>query len=232
MQRNASTDELYFVTLTVVNWIDVFTPPPVQASRLNPNKCKRLAYINHLSGKEIFRIFITMQRNASTDELYFVTLTVVDWIDVFTRRYYNDFIIENLAWRQQKAKLNIYAYVIMTNHIHMVANVTDGSLGDVLGRFKSFTSKELYKMIAANTQESRREWMLKAFDRAGKYNPLNENHQFWQNGNYPVVLYTPAVIEQKIDYIHENPVRAGFVGSAHEYWYSSANPESPLKIIW
>ncbi|MDB5088229.1 MAG: Transposase like protein [Mucilaginibacter sp.] len=136
----------------------------------------------------------------------------------FTRRYYNDFIIENLAWCQQNANLNIYTYVIMTNHIHLVANVTDGSLGDVLGRFKSYTSKELYKMIAGNTQESRRDWMLKAFDRAGKHNPLNEKHQLWQNGNYPVVLYTPAVIEQKIDYTHENPVRAGFVGSAHEYW--------------
>ena len=173
-----------------------------------------------------------MQRNASTGELYFVTLTVVDRIAIFTRRYYSDFIIENLAWCQQKANLNIYAYVIMTNHIHLVANVTDGSLGDVLGRFKSYTSKQLYYMIAGNVQESRREWMLKAFERAGKYNPLNENHQFWQNGNYPVVLYTPAVIEQKMDYIHENTVSAGFVGSAHEYWYSSANPESPLKVIW
>jgi len=120
----------------------------------------------------------------------------------------------------------------MTNHIHLVANVPDGSLGNVLGRFKSYTSKRLYEMIAGNVQESRRDWILKAFDYAGKYNPLNEGHQFWQNGNYPVVLFTPAVIEQKIDYIHENPVRAGFVGAAHEYWYSSANPESPLKVIW
>jgi len=87
-------------------------------------------------------------------------------------------------------------------------------------------------MIANNQQESRRGWMVKAFELAGKYNPLNEKHQFWQNGNYPVLLYSPAVIEQKIDYIHENPVKAGFVGSAHEYWYSSANPESPLKIIY
>ena len=173
-----------------------------------------------------------MSRNASTDELYFVTLTVIDWIDVFTRRQYNDFIIENLAWNQQHRKLNIYAYVIMANHIHMIANVTDGSLGDVLGLFKTYTSKELFKMIANNTQESRRDWMIKAFERAGKYNHLNEHHQFWQNGNYPVLLYSPAVIEQKIDYTHENPVRAGFVGSAHEYWYSSANPESPLKIIY
>ena len=80
--------------------------------------------------------------------------------------------------------------------------------------------------------ESRRDWMIKAFERAGKYNPLNEGHQFWQNGNYPVSLYSPAVIDQKIDYVHENPVRAGFVGSSHEYWYSSANPESPLKVLY
>jgi putative transposase len=173
-----------------------------------------------------------MSRNASTDELYFVTLTVTNWIDVFTRRLYNDFIIENLAWNQNHNNLNIYAYVIMTNHIHMVANVTDGSLGDVLGRFKTYTSKELFKMIVNNEQESRRDWMIKSFEHAGKYNPLNTNHQFWQNGNYPVLLYSPAVIDQKIDYIHENPVRAGFVGAAHEFWYSSANPESPLKIIY
>jgi len=172
-----------------------------------------------------------MSRNASTDELYFVTLTVTNWIDVFTRRIYNDLIIENLTWCQQNKKLNIYAYVIMTNHIHLVANVTEGSLGDVLRDFKTYTSKELFKMIANNSQESRREWMLKAFEKAGINNSYNKNHQFWQNGNYPVVLFTPAVIDQKIDYIHNNPVRAGFVGSAHEFWYSSANSESPLKVI-
>lgn len=173
-----------------------------------------------------------MSRTASTDELYFVTLTVTDWIDVFTRRQYCDFIIDNLAWNQKHKKLNIYAYVIMTNHIHMVASVTDGLLGDVFGQFKTYTSKQLYKMIVENPQESRKEWMIKAFNRAGKYNPLNTNHQFWQNGDYPVLLYTSAVIQQKIDYIHDNPVVAGFVGSAHEFWYSSANPESPLKIIY
>jgi len=153
-----------------------------------------------------------MSRNASTDELYFVTLTVVDWIDVFTRRYYSDFIIENLRHCQQNKRLNVYAYIIMTNHIHMIANVTDGSLGDVLGHFKTYTSKKLFEMISNNTQESRRDWMLKAFTDAGKYNPLNKQHQFWQNGNYPV--------------------RAGFVGSAHEYWYSSANLEDPLRVFY
>jgi putative transposase len=173
-----------------------------------------------------------MSRTAPTDELYFVTLTVVDWIDVCTRRIYNELIIENLAYCQKHKGLNIYAYVIMTNHIHLVANVEGGSLGDVLRDFKTYTSKELIKLIADNVAESRRDWMLKAFERAGRLNPLNKDHQFWQNGNYPVLLYSNAVIEQKIDYILENPVKAGFVGSAHEYWYSSANLESPLKVIY
>src|ERR1700743_3217480 len=163
-----------------------------------------------------------MSRNASPDELYFVTLTVVDWIDVFTRRLYNDFIIENLIYCQQNKNLNIYAYVIMPNHIHIVANVTDGSLGDVLGHFKTYTSKRLFEMVRDNALESRRNWMIKAFEKAGKFNNANERHQFWQNGNYPVVLFTPAAIDQKIDYIHENPVRGGFVGSAHEFWDSTA----------
>jgi putative transposase len=172
-----------------------------------------------------------MPRTASTNDLYFVTLTVVNWIDIFTRRIYSDVVINGLAYCQQHKKLNIYAYVIMTNHVHMVANVEEGSLSDVLRDLKTYTSKELFKLISNNPQESRREWLVRAFEKAGKDNPLNKAHQLWQNGNYPVLLYSSAVMDQKIDYIHENPVKAGFVGSAHEYWYSSANPESPLKVI-
>lgn len=172
-----------------------------------------------------------MSRTAPTDQLYFVTLTIVDWIDLFTRRLYNECIVENLAYCQQHKKLNIYAYVLMTNHLHMIANVEGGKLSDVLRDFKTFTSKQLYQLININAQESRKDWLLKAFERAGKHNPQNKQHQLWQNGNYPVLLYTLEVIQQKIDYIHNNPVKAGFVGSAHEYWYSSANEESPLKVI-
>ncbi|SDF06094.1 Transposase IS200 like [Mucilaginibacter pineti] len=84
-----------------------------------------------------------MRRTAVTDELYFVTLTVTDWIDVFTRRIYSDFIIENLNYCQQNKKLNIYAYVLMTNHLHLIANAEDGSLSNILRDFKTYTSKGL-----------------------------------------------------------------------------------------
>ena len=129
-----------------------------------------------------------MPRTASTDEPYFVTLTVVNWIDIFTRRIYSDMMIKGMAYCQQHKNLNIYAYVIMTNHVHMVANVEEGSLSDVLRDLKTYTSKELFKLISNNPQERRREWLVRAFQNAGKNNPLNKAHQLWQNGNYPVIL--------------------------------------------
>ena len=172
-----------------------------------------------------------MKRKTYSNELYFVTLTVVDWVDVFIRRLYSDFIIDNLKYCQDKKNLDIFAYVIMTNHIHMIARSTKNPLSDVLRDFKTFTSKEIYKLIKDQQQESRKNWMLPIFDRHGRENPVNKGHQFWQNGNHPIVLYSNSVIDQKVNYIHENPVKAGFVSEAHEYYYSSAHPESPLKVM-
>jgi putative transposase len=81
-----------------------------------------------------------MSRSAATDHLYFVTLTVTDWVDIFTRRIYSDLVIQNLQYCQQHKKLNIYAYVLMTNHLHLVANVEEGILSDVLRDFKTYLS--------------------------------------------------------------------------------------------
>ena len=72
---------------------------------------------------------------------------------------------------------------------------------------------------------------MNAFKKAGKKNPLNENYQVWQNFNYPTLLETPYMIDQKTEYIHMNPVVAGFVGEPYGYYYSSANLNSPLETI-
>jgi len=86
-------------------------------------------------------------------------------------------------------------------------------------------------MIEGNPKESRRKWMCAIFKKAGQQNPLNLHHQFWQNENYPVALGSNEMIDQKIDYIHQNPVKAGFVNEAQDYLYSSASPLSPIKVI-
>ena len=173
-----------------------------------------------------------MSKTASQpDELYFITMTIVDWIDIFTRRIYFDFIIDNLEYCQKNKGLEIYEYVIMTNHIHMICKGKGIPLSDILRDFKSFTSKELIKLIKDNPKESRQKWILNAFKKAGQKNPLNEQYQVWQNFNYPTFLDSTYLMDQKADYIHMNPVVAGFVHEPYEYFYSSANPNGPLKTL-
>ncbi len=173
-----------------------------------------------------------MSKTASQpNELYFVTLTVVDWIDIFTRTLYFDFIIENLNFCQCKKNLEVYEYVIMTNHIHMICLGRDKPLSDILRDFKTFTAKGMIELIKNNEKESRKKWMLPAFRKHGKENPMNKTYQFWQNMNSPTLLYYNKIIDQKAEYIHQNPVKAGFVEEPFDWYYSSAHPNSPLKTF-
>lgn len=172
-----------------------------------------------------------MRRTATSDDLYFITLTVVDWVDIFTRQLYKDYLVDNLAYCQKNKGLEIFAYVIMTNHLHLVAQAQK-NMSDWLRDFKSYTSKGLYRLIETNEEESRREWMLDIFKQQGKANDLNKEFQVWQNGSHPTCLsrHYISMIQQKINYMHDNPIRAGFVPEAYMYTYSSANPLSPLKM--
>ena len=103
-------------------------------------------------------------RKAFAGEIYFVTLTVVGWVDVFTRKSYCDILIKNLRYCQLNEGLEIYAYVIMSNHIHLIVKrESEKELTELLGRFKSFTAKEIIKAIEENPQESRKEWLLHLF---------------------------------------------------------------------
>ncbi len=132
-------------------------------------------------------------------------------------------LVESLRYCQAEKGLLIHAWVIMTNHVHLVASVKEGSsLVDVVRDFKKHTSKEIIKAITANPQESRKEWMIAIFTKAGAYNPNNKDFQFWRQDNKPIELFSNEVIDQKIDYIHNNPVEAGFVSEPEHWIYGSA----------
>lgn len=170
-------------------------------------------------------------RKTTPDDLYFVTLIVVDWINLFDRQVYKNIIVDNLNYCVEKEGLDIYAYVIMSNHLHMVCRRRDKDLKELLGRFKSYTSKELLKEIESNNQESRKEWLLDLFQKAAKRNKQYSKYHLWQYTDHPVELYSNAVIDQKIEYIHQNPVRADIVTEPQYYKYSSANEMSPVIIL-
>ncbi|MGZ5282875.1 MAG: REP-associated tyrosine transposase [Bacteroidia bacterium] len=162
--------------------------------------------------------------------LFFVTLTVVGWIDVFTRSEYCDEIIKNLNFCIEKKGLHVYAFVIMSNHLHLIASVDQGLLSAVLRDFKSFTAKSIINMINENPQESRKEWLLYMFEYFAKGNKHNSQYQFWQHNNHPIDLVSNKFIDQRVNYIHENPVKANLVNETQNYIYSSANPFTTLRL--
>jgi REP element-mobilizing transposase RayT len=153
--------------------------------------------------------------------LNYLTITTVGWIDVFTRQRYRDIIIDSLKYCQEKKGLRVCGYVIMSNHIHIIA-YTEGNndLSDVIRDFKKFTANGILKSIKTEP-ESRSEWLLYLFKFFAKFQP-NREHQFWQKDNHPIALWSQEVIWQKLNYIHLNPVRAGLVENSFDYIYSSA----------
>ena len=154
--------------------------------------------------------------------IYYLTLTVVDWVDVFTRPVYRHIVIDSLTYCQREKGLVLHAWVLMTNHIHLIASSSEGhTLSDILRDFKKFTNK---KIIAAIKEEpeSRRDWLLNRFEYAGRNDKKIKDYKFWQEGNEAKELVTTEFMLQKLHYLHENPVRAEWVDSAADYRYSSA----------
>ena len=167
--------------------------------------------------------------------LNFVTLTVVDWVDVFIRKSYKDLLLDSLRHCQKEKGLVVYAYVIMSSHIHLIVEASGSTpLSDILRDFKKFTAKTILNEIEHGGYESRREWMLHRFAYHGKNVVGNRKYQFWQSDNHPILLYTLPVLAQKIGYIHLNPVKEGCVLEAEHFPYSSASnymTETGLLVV-
>ena len=155
--------------------------------------------------------------------LYFLTFTVVEWLDVFTRPLYKDIVIESLGFCQRQKGLELFAYCLMTNHLHLIARAAEGcELSDIVRDFKKYTARRVFEAIMANPQESRRQWLEWTLRKQGEFNPKNTFIQLWQNHSHGVELKTDVMTRQKLDYIHHNPVRAGICYRGEDYVYSSA----------
>lgn len=155
--------------------------------------------------------------------VYFVSFAVVEWIDVFTRNEYKDILLDSLRYCQLEKGMEIYAWCVMTNHVHLIFSSTKDEKPElILGSLKRFTSKAIVAAIKENQQESRKEWLLKQFEEAGKKSSNVKQYQLWRHDNKPIELWSNKVIDQKLDYIHNNPVEEGLVFRPEQYVYSSA----------
>lgn len=166
---------------------------------------------------------------------HFVTFSVVGWVDVFSREQYKEIIVESLRYCTGHKGLTLHAWVIMTNHLHLIISSKTAKLEELVRDIKKFTSKQIIHAIQENPEESRKDWMLNLFRYAGSGNKNNKEFQFWKQDYHPVELTTNAMLEQRLLYLHENPVRSGLVWEAWHYKFSSAidyytNEKGLLKI--
>ena len=160
---------------------------------------------------------------------HFVSFATVQWVDLFTRSVYFELLVESLSYCIKHKGLILNAWCIMTNHVHLIIRSETEELSNIMRDFKKYTSKELIKKIQAEPQESRKEWLLKVFADAGKSNINNQDYQLWQQHNHPLELSDKEMIEQRLNYLHMNPVKAGFVSRSEDWKFSSARHYAGLE---
>lgn len=165
------------------------------------------------------------------DKAYFITMTIVAWVDVFTRLSQKQAFINSLKYCQENKGLIVYAYCLMPNHFHAIIQARDGfNLSDILRDFKKFTSKKVVELVTLEP-ESRREWMLREFEKACAHLKRKQQYKVWQDGNHAEILFSNKFLRQKLDYIHNNPVKDIIVDEPWHYWFSSARNYAGLDYL-
>lgn len=167
--------------------------------------------------------------------IYFVTSTIVHWIDLFTRKELCEIILNSLRYCQQEKGLVIYSWCLMPSHLHMIVSTNQYPLSGIMRDFKKHTNKEIIKAIWA-IKESRREWLLKAFQESGEQLKRIKKFKVWQDGNHPLFLKSNRSFQNTLRYIHQNPVVAEIVDDGAAYLHSSARDyeDRPglLKVVF
>jgi REP element-mobilizing transposase RayT len=162
------------------------------------------------------------------DKPYFITITCVYWIDLFTRLNHRNTIINSLKYCQEKKGLVIFAYCIMPSHLHLICSADNGKLlSEIIRDFKKHTSKELIDNIKSEI-ESRRKWLLNMFEKACAHLKREQKYKVWQNGYHAKIIESPKFMYQKLNYIHNNPVAQRIVQKPEDYLFSSARNYADL----
>ncbi len=155
------------------------------------------------------------------EQPHFITITVLHWIPVFTRPDTVEIVLDSLSYLMKEGLL-VYAYVILENHMHLV--VQSQQLDKDIARFKSFTAKRLIHYLGENNIKQVLE-QLAFYKKAHKH---DRAYQFWQEGVHPELIQNEAMMRQKVEYIHQNPVKRGYVDEAEHWRYSSARDYAGL----
>ncbi len=150
------------------------------------------------------------------DKPHFLTCTVVEWLPVFTRPEAVQIILDSWSYQRQHESLQLLGYVILENHLHFVAQAP--RLDKCVNSFKSYTAARLIELL----EQRQAERLLARLRFAKLAHKHDREYQFWQEGSHAEMVFSEAVMREKLDYIHRNPVKRGYVDLPEHWRYSSA----------
>ena len=170
----------------------------------------------------------TKYKATEISQAYFITITTIGWIDVFTRLPQKHLIIDALKYCQKNKGLVVFAYFLMHSHLHLFCRADgDLTLSEIMRDFKKYTSKKIIQTIQ-DEPESRREWLLEYFSKACEHLSRPQQYKVWQDGYHAEEIFSNHWIKEKIKYIHENPVKEKIATEAENYYFSSARNYADL----
>lgn len=162
---------------------------------------------------------------------YFLTFNTVDWVDIFIRPVYKQIIVHSLNHFIDHKGLTVYAWCLMTNHLHLLAQAKENCvIAEIEKEYKSFTTQKILEAIDTEP-DIRKIWLMERFENFSNMLGLLKKFHVWQNSSNPVfidVRKKEALLEYA-EYIHVNPVRDRIVDTACDYLYSSARDYSGMQ---
>lgn len=131
-------------------------------------------------------------------ELYFWTATINKWQKLLQENEYKNVVLDSLIYLSNKGKIDVFAFVIMPNHIHLIWRINEHNGKETTqGSFLKYTAYEFKKMIQKENSNTLLNY---------KVNAANKKHEFWQRNSLAIHLYNQDMAYQKLAYIHANPV--------------------------
>ena len=150
------------------------------------------------------------------DQPYFLTSTIVNWLPIFGNPEVTKIILNSIRFLQENKRLTIFAYVIMEHHLHLVAS--SENLSKEIGDFKSYSAREIIDYFKVENNQ----YILKQLKFYKFPHKKDRTYQLWQEGNHPQQIQGDEMMNQKVEYIHNNPVKHGYVDEDIHWRYSSA----------
>ncbi len=151
-----------------------------------------------------------------TEYPYFLTCTIVGWLPVFTRPDCVEIVLDSWRFLQKQNRLTLFGYVILENHLHFIAHGDE--LAKRVGEFKSFTARKILDLLASKGEAT----ILKQLAWEKAAHKADRDYQLWQEGSHPQQIVGDDMMEQKLVYMHDNPVARGYVDEPCHWRYSSA----------